>query len=437
MAEKNDGTESPENAQTGASAESDDSIPVLEGDYVESETGNRPKRRGRWIPWVLVLVMAVFIGGLFAAPYADRQLQRAGLPSILPAAESTEATAPAPSASGPETAALAETLERVESRLSSVETAVNQISQESSAAASGLSDLSQRIADLERTAPAANGNSTAALERLDKRLSTLSERFDERLSGLSDRLSGLEDAQAEAAGAVSPEEVANLTEAVEAASAERRRLAGQVETLTRRLATLEAVGRTGARQAPAVLSGLLELSQRLEAGRSYADALADVRETVDALPETARVGSQAAFAALGPKAEDGVASRAELLQRFDEVAAAVQRSEPAPDEAGWFERVRRSVASMVVVRSKDADADGTDTPAVLTRAETALARGDLAAAVRMLEELPHSVRAPAADWLADARARLEAERALRALMVIAGAPTVDAADAPAADEKGS
>jgi len=422
---------------------------VLEGDYVEAEDAARqaeaapgqppsespPKRRGRWIPWILVLAMAVFIGGLFAAPAIDRQLQRLGLPALLPTPESQSEPSSRPS--GPESAALADTLEGVESRLAQLETAVNQLSQESSATAQGLSDLDQRVAALERAGPGQSGETAAALERLEEQVAQVSSRIDERVSALSDRLAALEEAQAETAGAVSPEEVANLTEAVKAASAERERLAGQVATLTRRLATLEAAGRGGQRQSSALLTRLLTLSRQLETGKAYADPLAAVRERVAALPETARVGAESAFNALAPHAESGIATRTALQQRFGEVAAAMQRSETQAQRKGWFERLRGSIASLVVVRPKEAEPDEESVAGAIARAETRLESGDLQAAVSALEQLPDPVRAPAGDWLADARARLEAERALRALMAIAGAPAAaEAADAAEPEASG-
>lgn len=379
----------------------DDSVPILEGEYVESDA--KPKRRrGRRFVWLLVVLLLAFIGGLAAAPYAMRQFEAWG---VLPASlvRVTDNAGQQSAESGIRTD---QRLDQFAARLGALERAVRQVSGESAAAAGRIESLARQI-PLD-----GDGGGTMPPEALA--------RIETRLTALTERISALESASAQAAGAVSPEEVTNLSQALQSASAERERLIARIETLTRRMATLEALSRAAPQQSPALMQSLLDLSVRIESGRPYGQALAAVRRQVGQKPEAARIGAEAAFVALAPHAVAGLPTRTALIRRFDPVAAAIQRAQPAPGEAGFFERLRRRLASIVVVRPKTAGG-GDSLVDRLARSEAALEAGDLAAAVAALEELPAPVRREAEGWLADAKARLEAERALRALMAIAGA----------------
>jgi len=391
----------------------DEAPPILEGEYVDSGKGARPRRR-RWLPWILLFALAAFVGGLFAAPYAEDRLRAWGLLPDVDMARPAPVPAETGDGSDDRLTALDSTLQRLGSRLGALETAVNQIGQESAETARRLADLAGDIRAIQAGRDEGDsGISAAALERIE-----------ERLGRIADRLSELESAAAETAGAVSPEEVETLAEAIGAAADQRRRLTGEIETLSRRLAALGALSRATARRAPAMMQSRFARAGRRDAGRPYEAPLRRIEEQLAALPEAARVGAETALAALRPHAATGLATAGALADRFGPVAAAMQRAEPVPDEAGFFERLGRRLASIVVVRPKAAG-EGEELPARLARAEAALAAGQLEAAVRELSALPEPVRAPAGAWLADARARLEAEGALRALMAVAGAPVPD------------
>jgi hypothetical protein len=72
--------------------------------------------------------------------------------------------------------------------------------------------------------------------------------------------------------------------------------------------------------------------------------------------------------------------------------------------------------------------EGEDADAVLSRAQAHLAEGQLDAALTEVESLPEPVRAAMADWIAQARTRVEADAALAGLR-----DTLPAPDAPPAD----
>jgi len=396
------------------SKQDDDSPPILEGEYVEPDA--KPKRRRRrWLVWLPLVLVLAFVGGLATAPYAVRQLETWGLlpASLLP---SEREPAPQSAALG---AGIAERLDQLAGRLGALERGVRQISEESAAAAARIEGLAGRVESAEDGAAAAPAE---ALERIEMRLATLAE-----------RISALESASAASAEAVSPEEVTNLSRALQSATAARERLSGRVETLTRRMATLEALSRAAPQQSPALMQSILTLAGRIDSGHPYGEALAAVRRQVVEMPEAARIGAETAFSALAPHAGDGLPTRTALRQRFDGVAAAIQRAQPAPDEAGFFERLRRRLASIVVVRPKT-PAGGDSLADRLARSEAALETGDLAAAIAALEALPAALPGDAQRWLEDARARLESERALRALMAIAGASPEESQESDGTEE---
>jgi hypothetical protein len=71
--------------------------------------------------------------------------------------------------------------------------------------------------------------------------------------------------------------------------------------------------------------------------------------------------------------------------------------------------------SLVTVRPVGADVEGDSAAARVARAEAALDRGDVGAAVAELEALDGPAAAAAAPWLAEVRPRLAAETALHRL----------------------
>jgi len=243
-----------------------------------------------------------------------------------------------------------------------------------------------------------------------ERLTTLQS----RLEALDEKVSGL---ASEQAGQVAPEELENLTRAIENAQQARARIESALAALERRLATLEAAGRTGS-VASTLYRDLIALHRRVDAGQPYGPALQAVRLQIDTLPDVLRAGAASALASLADHAQDGAPTRQALAASFPDVARRLQQAGEAPaPEAGWFERFRRSLSSIVVVRP-DGTAAGDDLPARLARAEAAVSAGQIEAARRELGSLPEQTldAVPAARrWIEDAQARLAVEAALESI----------------------
>jgi len=119
---------------------------------------------------------------------------------------------------------------------------------------------------------------------------------------------------------------------------------------------------------------------------------------------------------LTPLAAAGAPSTARLAQEFSRLAAAMLRAaRPVRIEGDLMDRLARSAASLVRIRSVGESA-GEDAPALVSRIEAALQRGDIAEALAAFDRLPDEVRAPARDWATRARQRVEALSAARSLL---------------------
>ncbi|NMM43766.1 hypothetical protein HH303_04715 [Rhodospirillaceae bacterium KN72] len=169
-----------------------------------------------------------------------------------------------------------------------------------------------------------------------------------------------------------------------------------------RLAARPAV--EGATQAGLAL-GVGSVETALVAGRPFDQGLA----RIDSLaPETGPIRD--AVEQLMPFAENGVKSRAALVTAFQAAIPAMQAEIKAQETGDVIQDVLNGLQSLVSVRRKG---DDPDAPPV-SRAEAALARGDLVAAVAVLTPL-REASVTVAAWLDDAEARLSAEAGLAAL----------------------
>lgn len=122
-------------------------------------------------------------------------------------------------------------------------------------------------------------------------------------------------------------------------------------------------------------------------------------------------------AALKPRAAGGIPSRMVLLGRFDPLEATLIRADFLPAATGdgtgdWQRRALERVLTLFTLRREDGQMDGSTTPAIVARAHWALAHDDWADALLQLAGLSGEAAKAAQDWVADAHARLEADRAL-------------------------
>jgi len=124
-----------------------------------------------------------------------------------------------------------------------------------------------------------------------------------------------------------------------------------------------------------------------------------------------------AIVVLAKSAPTGVPSISILQGRFERLAGKIVQASRTRKEAGWFDRVANRLTAMVSWRRIDGKGEETSIDAMVAAAEKHLDKGDLKAAVTVLEGLAGNAKAlsVAAPWIGDVKARLAAERAVSSL----------------------
>lgn len=369
--------------------------PVLEGEVIgEPSTADAPagevtRKRGLKLslPWALVAALAVFIAGLFAAPYA-----MIGIRAVAPGlADDPEPAIPAWEAQAESLKATVQSLTR---RVAAAEAAIAQAYDQTDTNAESLGDLRTRLAELP-SGPAEAPDLTG---------------LEESLSALAGRVARLE------AAPVPDEASPDLATATEPAvepvipvdlSELEDRLAGVAE----RIAALEAeqaAGRAEAAKGFAVAA----LVRRVELGAPFTVELAAARAFIPADARAALVAADD----LAQDASAGLARRDALIRAFPELASAAYRADRAPPgDAGWWSRFWARISSLVVVRPAG-DVAGEDPAALLARAEHAIAEGRLGDAVALVGTLTGPAGETLASWRRSAARHLEARDRLDALI---------------------
>lgn len=158
---------------------------------------------------------------------------------------------------------------------------------------------------------------------------------------------------------------------------------------------------SNARQLKATFA-LAALSRAIDQGDPYTEELAAVEQF------------EPAAAALEAHSETGVPNDATLRSRFDAAARAALAAAAQEKAGGGFAGVMARAQNVISVRPAE-PTSGDGVGAVLSRADHALEQGEVAFALLQLEDLPLVAQEAMSGWIADARARAEAESALAAL----------------------
>lgn len=256
----------------------------------------------------------------------------------------------------------------------------------------------------------ANAPAAAPDPALADRLAALEERVQSApATDLEARLAALE-ARPAATGGADPAALDALRAEVEAlkaggpAAAQANDLAAAAEA---RLAEVQAAADAlraeteAATAATRRAAALTRLSAALESGAPFAAALAELGGDVPPV--------------LADAAQSGLPSLAALQDRFPEAARlALDAAIHADMGASWTERVGNFLKVQTGARSLT-PREGDDPDAILSRAEAAVAAGDLPAALAEIAALPAPAQEAMADWTAAATARVQAADAIAAL----------------------
>lgn len=390
--------------------------------------------------WTLVAIAAVGVGGFFTRAMwwpAVEPFVGGLLPAATPGAGAgpdfaarLEGTVAEQTAMRQGLADLAATLKGLQDKLAAVEGRVDGLAgqigalkSQPEAAAPGAPPavpqaLAATVAGVGQRAEAL-GRQTEALvkqtEALSRQTETLAretvavgskaESLAQRIDDLARRADGFEAQLAQVADApVTAKALMPRVDALEADSLQTKRLADrfrEVET-----ATKETVDK--AQHLAATVLAVQQLKAALAGSGPFSAQLASLRALARDDAEL-----QAALASLEPRAANGIPSLAALQGSFPAVAAAVSRAGAARAGESWGERTLNRLAGLVTVRRVGpAAVEAGGTEGALALAEQTLGAGDLAGAVAALDAVQGADAEPLQPWLADARARLVAERAL-------------------------
>ncbi len=253
-------------------------------------------------------------------------------------------------------------------------------------------------------AAAASDALAAQLVGLSDRLATM-EASVTQLTQSVDKLSSDSASTKDLAAAVNV--LAERVTRIERTSADISQLQREFGDLSKRAVAL----RDGFSGLNATILATNQLAQAVDNGLPYTRPLAAVRSVAGDDREIAAV-----LVLLEPYAATGIPTFAALHAQFPAVADAVARAAPTTGGEEWYNRALDKVLSLVTVRvTGDTAAHAGGVDAILAEAETALAGGDLGAAVSLLDRLDGTAAAPAADWLRAAHLRLTAMQALSRL----------------------
>jgi uroporphyrinogen-III synthase len=122
---------------------------------------------------------------------------------------------------------------------------------------------------------------------------------------------------------------------------------------------------------------------------------------------------------LAPYAGSGIPTREKLTASFPGLADDALRATLLPPGDGFWRRVLARLSTIVSIRR--IDGKGTDTAALLGRAEQDVRLGDLEAAIGELAGLSGPAAETTAQWQHDATARNTADRALSRLTALTAA----------------
>ena len=332
----------------------------------ENESTPAPGRKsgGAGIAWLALCLSILAVAATVTAPYWSRLVPLPGLPAAQqPAAGDLDA------------------------RLAPFE-----------AAAGKLDGVAARLADLDRRLAALSGSVAKGGGAVDPAVVAALRRDLQRsgveMEDLADRL-GTAEARTQATARRVQEAVAGLQGASAA-------LSETVDGLGKRIAALEARPLISGERLAALAVSLGQLEAQLGAGAPYDAALGRLRGLAE--PDKPLIE---ALVPLAANAGRGIPTLAVLARRFDEIAPKLTAKPKGAAEPGLIASIRDKALSLVNMRKVSGD----DATSPVTRAERAVRRGDLSAAVAALD----GVGDAAGGWVTDAKARIAADRAIDAV----------------------
>ena len=292
--------------------------------------------------------------------------------------------------------------------------------------------LGRRIDALEAAAPVLAGTADAdgRVSDLESKLAALESRLADIGTGSDDGNSVLADTSQKITAVENSlsgqqitlqqlqSSVSDLDSRIAADATSRGQSIKDIET---RLAAIEqqlAAPRQDLRVARALAAASLKAA--IDRGDSFMAELAAYESTG---------GDSSAVSGLQPFAADGVPSRATLLAQFPAIAnEMIDAGQGDAETGGVFGRLWGSASSLVRIRPVgDVTGDGVD--AIVARMESDLEVGNLQGAVDQWNTLPQTSKDVSQDYVADLKARIEAEALVSGTLTAAQAAPADTTQA--------
>ncbi len=277
--------------------------------------------------------------------------------------------------------------------LAPLEASIEDIRTESTTQLASLSEtvgaLEARITDVER-APTEEGNLT------DTAITSIERELDGLRAEIAAQQSSMQEMTASAA--------AGIAAAREEAAADLADARAQTAAIEQEARSAAEAAQVQAEEALAV-AAVAEVRIAMETGEPFSDVIANL--------ETAGVAAPEALVAV---AEDGLPTQQALADAFPDLARAAlstARSEGVDTQDGGG-GLGSFLSSQFNVRSVE-PREGSDTDAVLSRAEAAVGGGDLETAMTEVASLPDAAQSTFTEWLATAQARIDALAAVETL----------------------
>ncbi len=334
--------------------------------------------------WIVSGVLAAFIAGIFAAPYAEKQLIQLGLLTASGTRDETQQTVSFDSS------ALEAEMAELKASLTTYKTILAQQAEDIKAGEAARTDL-QRSVELAAAAQPLAGvpNETpadiAALKADIERLTTDIARL----------------------GAISSESdpaVSQLKGALALAKAEAAQFKARLETVENNISAVQAGALEASPRGRLVLS-LVRLKERALAGLDFSSELNALRTDIAALPAIDQQLIGAEFAVLEKHAK-GISPYIALVRDYD---AAVSGALKAGEKAeGSF------LTNLFTSRRTDAGATGDD--AVFLQTERRLAARDMEGALSALSGLSRPVAEAIKPWQMRAEAYVASSNALNRMV---------------------
>ena len=293
-------------------------------------------------------------------------------------------------------------------------------------------DLTARVTALEAAPDQTAPDQTTRIDALEARIAAIPAPTPD--ADLTARVTALEAAPAQ----TDPDQTApDQTTRIDALEARIAAIPAPTANpdLTQLRAEIDALksGSLPATATAAIDAKLAEATASIAAIKADAEAIADaaarraaLRQILAALDSGAPYGAAVADMAgqdlpafLTDNAQSGLPTLQTLRTSFPDAArVALDAALQANMGESWAERVGAFLRGQTGARSLT-PREGTDPDAVLSRAEAAVAAGDLATALTELDALPSQAQAALTDWRAKAGLRLQAATAVQGLLAAA------------------